>query len=164
MNAKNTKRALSGKKAFKSIVRVSSTIFLGAIFLGLTSTSATLNALEIKKERAYLVAENTGNPEKNLAIENEKSKTISFEEFISGMICRGCGRHCPLANLKCAKGDDYLKKAREEYEKNQKNKVALCIGGVEEGKLLAVMDIAPLGGLAVGSIYFIKDKMSSGKA
>lgn len=90
----------------------------------------------------------------------------TFEEFISGMTCTGCGRRCPLTALKCARGDDALRKAREEYEKTASvtsSTLALDAGEAKgedaSGKLLGdIMSIAPMGGLVAGGIYAVRDR------
>ena len=36
--------------------------------------------------------------------------------FLSTMFCQGCSNHCPLLNLRCAKGQIWLEQANDEYK------------------------------------------------
>jgi len=39
----------------------------------------------------------------------------TLEEYLSKLVCTGCGRRCPLTNLGCSKGTKYKNEAIEEY-------------------------------------------------
>ena len=36
-------------------------------------------------------------------------------EFLSGLPCSGCGKHCPLSHPRCARGEMQAQRATEEY-------------------------------------------------
>ena len=36
-------------------------------------------------------------------------------EFLSGLRCSGCGKHCPLSHPRCARGEMQAQQATEEY-------------------------------------------------
>lgn len=38
-----------------------------------------------------------------------------MEEYLKGLFCNGCGRHCSLLTPRCRKGDSKANAARTEY-------------------------------------------------
>ncbi len=50
------------------------------------------------------------------AQEEAAQPAVSLEEFLSSMFCSGCGKRCPLTNLRCGKGQAYLEEATAQYE------------------------------------------------
>ncbi len=50
---------------------------------------------------------------------SDSSAEEALQAFLSGMICTGCGRHCPLTALECGVGQSYLKKAEAEFAAQQ---------------------------------------------
>ncbi|MGB4984420.1 MAG: cytochrome b/b6 domain-containing protein [Erysipelotrichaceae bacterium] len=45
----------------------------------------------------------------------QEDQKPTLEEFISKLFCNGCGRHCPLTNLHCRKGQSRLESSTQEY-------------------------------------------------
>lgn len=48
--------------------------------------------------------------------EEETEKIPSLEEFLSGMNCTGCGKHCSLLSPRCGRGEAQAEQAQYEYE------------------------------------------------
>lgn len=48
--------------------------------------------------------------------EEETEEIPSLEEFLSGMYCTGCGKHCSLLSPRCGKGEAQAEQAQYEYE------------------------------------------------
>ena len=41
--------------------------------------------------------------------------TVTLTEYLDGMTCTGCGKHCPLTNPRCGKGEVQASQAADEY-------------------------------------------------
>ena len=41
---------------------------------------------------------------------------VTLEEYLSKLFCTGCHNHCPLTNLGCAQGNQYLEQAKIDYQ------------------------------------------------
>lgn len=48
--------------------------------------------------------------------EEETEEIPSLEEFLSGMNCTGCGKHCSLLSPRCGRGEAQAEQAQYEYE------------------------------------------------
>ena len=147
---------------FKRIVHIGSAIFLGAVCLGVTTQPTPICASETEKDKASLGSVNKEDGSKSQIQSAATNSAISFEKFIEGMRCSGCGKHCLLTALKCPMGDEALKKAKEEYQKIKNKSVATLTISVPETEisdnLASILDIAPLGGLAAGGIYMALER------
>ena len=103
----------------------------------------------------------------------------SVEEYLSKLVCSGCGRRCPLTALKCSRGQAYLQKATNDY-KNMTAKNSMTNndrvpekpksiptaaenppitqistrGDKKTGVVEATVEYLPLAGLVVGGVYF----------
>lgn len=63
------------------------------------------------------VEENQSSEEsiESLPQDEEEVVSVSLEEFLSGLFCTACGKHCPLTNPRCQKGLSQLQTAKDEY-------------------------------------------------
>jgi len=103
----------------------------------------------------------------------------SLEEYLSKLVCSGCGRRCPLTMLKCSRGRTYLQKATDDY-KTMATKTNVTINGnmqekpkslptaaenppiaqisargdKKTGAVETMVEYLPLAGLVVGGVYF----------
>jgi len=96
----------------------------------------------------------------------------ALQNFLSGLICTGCARHCPLTALQCTIGNAYLEQAKEDFatqhgaDSSVQTTHSLADKNGEESDLLEnVIEYAPMGGLMVGGVYYsialLKKKQSS---
>ena len=160
---KNTKNIISdAQQIFKRAARIGSAIFLGAVCIGAAAQPARLYASEAEKDKASQISEKKDDGAKAQIQSAATNNAISFEKFIEGMRCCGCGKHCLLTALKCPMGEDALKKAKEEYQK-VKNKSAEAIAiTIQQAdiscKLTSILDMVPLCGLAAGGVYMALDR------
>ena len=160
---KNPKNIMSdARKSFKKATRIGSAVFLGAMCIGAIAQPAKIYASETEKDKASLGSVNKDDGSKSQIQSAATNSAISFEKFIEGMRCSGCGKHCLLTALKCPMGDEALKKAKEEYQKIKNKSVATLTISVPETEisdnLASILDIAPLGGLAAGGIYMALER------
>ncbi len=51
----------------------------------------------------------------NIIQEDVSTDKITLDEYLKDKHCDGCSRHCPLTNLRCSNGQQYLQKAIEDY-------------------------------------------------
>lgn len=56
-------------------------------------------------------------PDVSETIEKDTTSTsgVSLEEYLQGLFCNGCGRHCSLLSPQCGKGYKKAEQAKEEY-------------------------------------------------
>ena len=153
------------KRSLKRAARFGSAVFLGAVCIGAAAQPAWLFAAETEKDKTTLSTKSVEASSKSQIQSAATSSVVSFEKFIEGMRCNGCGKHCLLTALKCPMGEDALKKAKEEYQKIKNNKstaeVTITVPEAEISSSLAdLLNIAPLGGLAVGGVYIALDRFS----
>lgn len=47
--------------------------------------------------------------------ESNEVKTADLEEYLSKLVCTGCGRRCPLTAPQCRKGESQVQRATEEF-------------------------------------------------
>ncbi len=51
-----------------------------------------------------------------IAPESETAQAeVTLEDYMSGLFCTGCGKHCPLTNPRCGRGEQQAQQAENEY-------------------------------------------------
>jgi hypothetical protein len=69
------------------------------------STSITANYSKNDDEKSIV----------QLSANNKDVDIPTLEEYLSKLFCSGCGRHCPLTNLQCSRGEEYKSRAENDY-------------------------------------------------
>ena len=49
-------------------------------------------------------------------VENSTAPIVSLNDYLSGLYCTGCSKHCPLIAPACAKGEAQAQVATQDYE------------------------------------------------
>jgi hypothetical protein len=95
----------------------------------------------------------------------------ALQNFLSGLICTGCGRHCPLTALQCSRGNVYLEQAKVDFAAQQGAESTAQTTNLQadqknaESYLLEnVMEYAPFGGLMVGGVFYSIELLKKKKA
>lgn len=107
------------------VLRIISGILAIVIVVGAIKVSINcIKALTVKKENAerYLQIEKKeeDTPHITELIQQEDTDTdeVSLENYLKGLFCDGCGRHCSLLTPNCRKGQKKAEQAKQEYYSN----------------------------------------------
>lgn len=52
------------------------------------------------------------------------ASAMTLEEYLGSLHCTACGRHCPLSNPQCGRGETQAEEATAEYESTQQSSIA----------------------------------------
>lgn len=110
-------------------------------------------------DSSNLTEKNNGNSSQDSFQSNNGDTAL--QDYLSGLICTGCGLHCPLTALQCARGNAYLEQAKSDFAAQQEQGSSGrttnspdAQSGAESDLLAHVMEYAPFGGLMVGGVYY----------
>ncbi len=183
------KRIFSIKDTNKVRAAVYSIIYLVIAALGINSllkprvienftapfSEKNIDIKESSKSKEYRGSKENpefkGNREKRKSKEDENNKTSysasteqsndsALDDYLSKLVCNGCGRRCPLTALSCGKGQQYKNGAIEEY--NNKNSVASTDSSQSNLKKEAngydgtkVLDAVYIMGFIIGGTHYV---------
>lgn len=81
-----------------------------------SSSSTADSSSSITKNSSDSIQDDSNNSQ--ITADSSTSDSPSLEDYLSKLTCSGCGKRCPLTNLKCGRGNSYKQQATTEY--NQK--------------------------------------------
>lgn len=132
-----------------------------------TTESAASSAETLTSQDEKTDDNSTQDNKSAIVQQNTTDTATTFENFISGLFCSGCGKHCPLTSLKCSRGQTYLEQAKVEFETLQvqqtENTTELENEATTNNASSATtattpidmaMEYVPFGGMMVGGIYY----------
>lgn len=76
-------------------------------------TSDENSVSEIIEDNTVFITETPS--EDSIITETQSPPVPTLEEYLSGLICTGCGKRCPLIAPRCRKGDAQAIQAEQEY-------------------------------------------------
>lgn len=96
------------------------------------------------------------------AVSTVASASQSLEDYLSGLTCTACGRHCPLSAPQCGRGSQQAATAETEYysrnggsgENTQQSGDAARGGAGSADSALGFLDFIPIMGLFVGGTHY----------
>jgi len=110
-NYTNAMRVISGALALLIVVGAIKISFSSIMAIGSSGMKDySENYVQIRKKD-----EDTSQITESIQQDNSDTEQASLDDYLKGLFCNGCGRHCSLLSPQCGKGERKAEQATTEY-------------------------------------------------